>query len=307
MQKVILYTHKLNPIGGIETFCYNFCKRLSPYIDITFLYTEADMKQLLRISDHVNTVKYTGQHLTCDTLIMASAWGKNPENVQADKVIQMIHADYGAYIKNWNFTYTPWHKTTHHLAVGQHVKNSFEKTQNKTVDYLVYNILDNFSPKERVKSNHLRLITLSRISKEKGFPRMVKLCEMLEDAEIPFTWHVFGDTSTPYAKRIIPEFRRYPVKFECVTGTGQHILHNYDYLVQLSDTEGMPYCILEALQSLTPVITTDYPSSKELIHDGVNGYILPMDMNFDIDKLLKIPKLHSFTELGTENDWIKIL
>jgi glycosyltransferase involved in cell wall biosynthesis len=78
--------------------------------------------------------------------------------------------------------------------------------------------------------------------------------------------------------------------------------------VQLSDTEGMPYCIQEALQALTPVITTNYPSVHELVKDGENGYILDMELsNFDIEKLQKIPKLQEYKEKSTEADWLEIL
>ena len=55
---------------------------------------------------------------------------------------------------------------------------------------------------------------------------------------------------------------------------------NADYLVQLSDTEGYSYSIVEALSVGTPVIATDFAvASEQGIVDGKTGWILPMDMS----------------------------
>lgn len=62
-----------------------------------------------------------------------------------------------------------------------------------------------------------------------------------------------------------------------------------DYAVLLSSTEGLPYTIQEALQYGTPCIVTDIGGNTEVIKDGVNGYIVPLDMNFDINKIKNVP------------------
>lgn len=60
-----------------------------------------------------------------------------------------------------------------------------------------------------------------------------------------------------------------------------------DYGVQLSDTEGYSYFVNECLQYGTPMITTNFDSVFESVEDGVNGYILDMDLsNLDIDKIM---------------------
>lgn len=237
---------------------------------------------------------------------MASAWGTNPEKtIEANRYVQTVHADYDAYVKNWNFTYTPGKKTTHHVAVGQHVANSFEKVCPQKIDKVIYNLLSPYTPGLKTKSNKLRLVTLSRISKEKGFERMIEFARKLKEAKIEFIWDVFGDITTPHARRIIPKFPQ-SVKFRGVTNA--RVIENYDYLVQLSDTEGMPYCILEALQARTPVISTDYHSIHELIKDGKNGHILKMDLsNFNSENIKKIPILAPYIEKSTEADWLEIL
>jgi len=149
----------------------------------------------------------------------------------------------------------------------------------------------------------LKLITLSRISKEKGFERMVKLANLIP---VPFTWDVYGNTSGAYAKSIIPQFPE-QVHFKGFDQNAKDYIKDYDYLVQLSDTEGCPYVILEALQAKTPVITTNYPSAKELVTQGVTGHILDMELtNWKIILNNKI-KITTFNPKSSVQDWINFL
>jgi hypothetical protein len=38
----------------------------------------------------------------------------------------------------------------------------------------------------------------------------------------------------------------------------------------------------------------------ELIQDGINGYVVPLDMKFDINKILKIPKCPEYDNHAKE-------
>ena len=71
----------------------------------------------------------------------------------------------------------------------------------------------------------------------------------------------------------------------------QDYIARADYLVQLSDQEAYSYSVLEALINNTPVICTPVPSFAEQgVKDGVNGYVVPFDMDFDVYKLLDVPE-----------------
>ena len=90
---------------------------------------------------------------------------------------------------------------------------------------------------------------------------------------------------------------------------GKDYIAEADYLVQLSSEEAFCYSVVEALEIGTPVIVHPLPVFEELkIKDGKEGYIIPFDMNFDTEKLWKIPKVKYKYNNGTiVSKWKQIL
>ena len=303
MRNIILYHNNLLKFGGVDTFVYNFVKKMSKFYDILFLYTTANAENLERISKYVKTEKYNkDKKYICDVCICASAWGQYPETVIAKtgRYIQMVHADY-IRAKEVDFTYNKWHKTTEHVGVSDYVCKVFKKLYPKEKITRIYNILDEVQETKPI----LKLISATRVSKEKGYDRMLKLAQELKKANVKFRWTIFTDLNLYNQKPFNME--------EIVYIQPSHDFWDYikeaDYGVQLSDTEGYSYFINECLQYGTPVLCTDFPSVYESVEDGVNGYILDMDLkNLDIDKIVnKIPKDFKYIEKCNVEDWIEIL
>lgn len=142
------------------------------------------------------------------------------------------------------------------------------------------------------------MISATRIpapDKGKNELRMRKLAEMLTEKNIPFLWLNFSEGALSgmpkgfYNMPSTPDIQPYIAKA--------------DYLVQLSDSEAYSYSLLEALTNETAVLCTPFPSATESgVIDGVNGYIIPFDMSFDVTKLLDVPQ---FTDKHSNTDIIK--
>lgn len=133
--EVAVYISGLNKIGGVETFALNLCNRTG--FDLIF-----DMAALLPLKK----IKHKAYHIDyCnkkyDVLIIATAWGRMPNNIKAKKYVQMIHADLEAYIAGWNFNYKKLPYTTHHVCVGRHVAKQFELVTGYKCDKVIYNLL----------------------------------------------------------------------------------------------------------------------------------------------------------------------
>ena len=301
--KLILYHNNLLKFGGVDTFVYNFVKKMNKYFDILFLYTTADKNNLERIKKYVKTEQYNkDKKYICDICICASAWGQYPDSViaKSGRYIQMVHADY-IKAKEIGFIYNKWHKTTEHIGVSNYVCKIFKELYPNEKITRIYNILDEVKETKPI----LKLISATRVSKEKGYERMLKLAQELKKANIRFRWTIFTDLNLYNQKPFDLE--------EIVYMKPSHDFFDYikesDYGVQLSDTEGYSYFINECLEYGTPVICTDFPSVYESVENGKNGYILDMNLsNLDINKIVNnIPNNFVYKEKCKENDWIELL
>lgn len=211
----------------------------------------------------------------------------------------MKHANY-KYLQDTgklDLQYIPCDRVTEHLACGKFVAEMYKEVSGIEIPY-IQNIL---APKVKTEKI-LRLVTCSRIYDEaKGWNRMLKMCEMMKQAKIKFEWIIFSEFPEGVTQAPYPEMHVYKPTFNIFD-----YVVDADYVVLLSDSEGLPLQILEGLQYQTPAIVTDVGGCTELIKDGVNGYVVPLDMNFDINRIKKIPKLKPY-QGTTADDWCDFL
>ena len=259
----VLYVPHFNIIGGIETYCYELAKKYKDK-DITFVYSDetSDRKQLNRIRKYCRVIKQpygSKQKIQCKRLFIM--YRSNIDLFEADEVIQIIHADYEAQKLKPNLD----KRIKEHYAVSKSVAESYERISGVKVG-VAYNPLTIEKPKKI-----LRLISATRLTKEKGKERMIKLANALDKAGIPYEWRIFTNDSLPIPnENVIYMKPRLDIR---------DYIADADYLVQLSDTEAFSYSILESLCLGTPVIITPIPSSIEMgVKNGINGYILDFSM-----------------------------
>ena len=259
----VFYVPHFNIIGGIETYCYELAKKYNN-IDITFVYSDetSDRKQLNRIRKYCRVIKQpygSKQKIQCKRLFIM--YRSNIDLFEADEVIQIIHADYEAQKLKPNLD----ERIKEYYAVSKAVAEAYERISGVNVK-VAYNPLTIEKPKKILK-----LISATRLTKEKGKDRMIKLANALDKAEIPYEWRIFTNDSLPIPnENVIYMKPRLDIR---------DYIADADYLVQLSDTEAFSYSILESLCLGTPVIITPIPSSIEMgVKNGINGYILDFSM-----------------------------
>lgn len=296
-KKIILYQSYLCKIGGVETFIYNWCYSLRNYYDVLVLYGGADEDQLSRLSRIVNVELYNKlKTYTCDILLRNSVWGDVPYNIEAKRKIEMRHADY-KYLLEKGRLYQQYRDMgiREIVACGEHVgKMSSEVLHDNPI--VIPNIL---AP--RVKTNKIiRLISCTRLDSEKGWDLMQIMMKMMDEAKIKFQWDIFT------RKDNFQRCDREDVHFHESRFDIWDYLANSDYTVLLSKVEGKPYTVQESLQYQVPCIVTDIPGCTEMVKDGVNGYVVPLDMNFDIKRILNIPKCPEYDNHALEK-WLEYL
>ena len=272
--QVIIYTNSIDEIGGVETFCFNFCKVMSEYYDIICLYDSIADSQLRKLMKVVRCVKNNPSiPIICDTIIINRLMVDIPENITYKKSVQMVHC-----IKQWATWKIPQDRDII-VNVSQASKDSFHEEAENGI------VVHNITLEEEVKEA-LILVSAMRVGAEdKQFndERCKKFAELLKEAEIPFMWIYFGDREMHDAPK--------GMIYGGLTHNIKPFMKAADYLVLLSGSEAFNYSLIEALELETPVIVTPLPQNKDMrIKDGVNGYIVPFEVEgFDVKKLLKKP------------------
>ena len=273
--KNVIYFPNLNCVGGVETYCYEMGLKYGKDFDITVLYRNGDANMVNHISEVCRVLRYRpGDRIVCDVFIFGYGWERDMfDNLEAKEIIQTFHADY--ICRHLNPCNDP--RITRRFGVAENTTKGIRDHYEWAKD--IETMYNPYTPKKPRKV--LNLISATRLTAEKGFERMVAFADALDAAGIPFHWTVYTDIQ-----------REFPNKSVAVMPHRLDILDfvaNADYLVQLSDTEGYSYSIVEALSVGTPVICTAFAVAEEQgIVNGKNGFILPMDMSdLPIDAIYK--------------------
>lgn len=288
--QVVLYINSINVVGGIGTFIYNFCKTMSDYYDITYVVNKASELHINYMSNVVKVLTNPKTKIICDTLIMLRILDQIPENIEYSKSIRMCHA-----CKTNPSLHIP-QDTDYIVNVSETSKQSFGKEAEKGI--VIHNMISQYEHKPIILMSATRIPAADKGNNEK---RMMKLAEMLNNADIPFLWLNFSDGKLEN-----------PPKGFINMGLHMNASEYFGaatYVVQLSDREAWPYTVLEALVQGVPVLVCPFESAFEMgVKDGVNGYVVPFDMDFDVRKILTVPRFnYGYEDKVIEKKWIELL
>ena len=279
--KNVLYFPNFNSIGGIETFCYEFGLKYGKDYDITVIFQHGDAEMMRKISKVCRVIRYReGDEIICDVFIFG--YGHEIiEYVQAKRIIQTFHADY----INLHLNPSMDARITDRFGVAENTTKGIREHYEWAKD--IVTMYNPYTPKKPRKV--LKLVSATRLTPEKGFDRMVTLAARLDDAGIPFHWLVFTDKPREFPNKNVTVL---PARLDVLD-----FIADADYLVQLSDTEGYSYSIVEALSVGTPVIVTDIPVATEQgVVNGKTGFILPFDMSdVPVDAIYKGLRKFAYT------------
>ena len=289
--KNVIYFPHLNVCGGIETFCYEFGLMFGKKYDITLIFQNGDPNMVRKIAETCRVIRYRdGDEIECDTFIFG--YGHEIiEHVKAKRIIQTFHADY--ICRHLNPCMDG--RITDRFGVADNTTNGIREHYEWAKD--IVTMYNPYTVKKPRKVLHL--VSATRLTAEKGFARMVRLAEELDKSGIPWHWYVFTDSTVEFPNVNVTTL---PARLDVLD-----FIADADYLVQLSDTEGYSYSIVEALSVGTPVICTALPVADEQgVINGKTGFILPFDMSeIPIDAIYKgLPK---FTVQPRESHYEKVL
>lgn len=165
---------------------------------------------------------------------------------------------------------------------------------------------------ERDTQAPLRVVFLGRLDEQKGLGRLAETVRATHEDHIE--WRLIG-------KAVLESNEELPKDIvsllEPPVWTPKELFEIYDWadvMVLLSSFEGLPLTILEAMRQGTVVVATDVGAVSEVVQDGENGILLPLNdavsscvkalRRLSRDRaLLKTLSVRSFQDMA-RRDWI---
>ena len=268
--KNILYVRDISLIGGVESFVYEMVKKYHG-LDIAVVCKQIEINQLRRLSKYCQVYKHYGEQIKCDVAIINYDTSIIPYINEDAKIYQVIHGDYSDPAYKCKPPTDP--RVYKYIAITKHIQNNWEKLTGYS------NVMLGYNPLTIEDKEPLVLVSATRLSRVKGKERMQKLAQALDKARVNYIWYIFTtDKDVEFSPNCIYMKPRLDVN---------KWIAKADYLVQLSDTEGLSYSINEALYRNIPVIVTPLPYLKEIgVEDGKNAYILDFSCS-NVDEIAK--------------------
>ncbi|WP_133512492.1 glycosyltransferase family 4 protein [Candidatus Thiosymbion oneisti] len=138
-----------------------------------------------------------------------------------------------------------------------------------------------FTPFERERDGPFRVLLASRLLWEKGIREYIVAAERL-GSRVRGVEFLLAGVSDPGNPAAVPEADIAQWDEAGVVKVLGHVedmarlMHTVDLVVLPSYREGAPKGLIEAAAMGLPIITTDAPGCREVVDDGVNGFLVPV-------------------------------
>ncbi|MDF0727760.1 glycosyltransferase [Cytobacillus sp. S13-E01] len=251
------------------------------------------------------------------------------DKVNSKKKIGWIHTNYTNSGLDSNFD-APYLKQLDHIVTvskecAESIKETFQDLSKKV--RVIYNIvsprlikeLSNHSIHEALTDEeYTNIVTVSRLSHEKGIDLAVKSCEILLRKGYKVRWYIIGEGNERRNLERLIEKKDLKNNFKLlgIKENPYPYIRMADIYVQPSRYEGKSIAIDEAKILLKPIIVTNFNTAKDQIIDGTDGVVVDIneeEISNGIERLIinitltkDIINNLSLQDLGTEEEVKKL-
>jgi glycosyltransferase involved in cell wall biosynthesis len=213
------------------------------------------------------------------------------QKVRAKKKIAWIHTDYSRVQVNVDSETQMWDAYDHIASISEAVTERFLQTfpglsekiiliENILPEKLIRRQADVFSVEDEMLEKGIRLLSIGRYCAQKNFDNIPDICARLVRAGLDVYWYIIGFGSD---ENLIKEkIRQFGVEDRVIMLGKKDNPYPYidacDVYVQPSRYEGKSVTVREAQMLGKPVIITNYSTAKSQLEDGVDGIIVPLDL-----------------------------
>jgi galacturonosyltransferase len=154
--------------------------------------------------------------------------------------------------------------------------------------------LERFSVKPYPEGNTVKFAFISRIMKEKGIDQYLEAAKAIKEKYPNMEFHICGFCESEYEGRLDEFNKNAIVIYHGMIRNVDEFLEDIHCVVHPTYyPEGMSNVLLESCACGRPIITTNRSGCREIVDDGVNGYIVNQKDSNDL--IAKIEKFLSLT------------
>jgi glycosyltransferase involved in cell wall biosynthesis len=181
------------------------------------------------------------------------------------------------------------------LEKGFAEKERTERIPGSGVDY------NHYAPREVERKGTFSFIYISRLIKDKGIVEYVQAAKALKEKGLPVECRVLGPLWTQNVKSLSvseEELKQWIdkgwINYLGETSDVRDFIANADCVVLPSYREGTSNVLLESSSMAKPCITTDTTGCRDIVKDGVTGYLCRVQDGADLAE--KMEKMFNLTE-----------
>lgn len=215
-------------------------------------------------------------------------------NVRAKKKIGWIHTDYTRILIDAEEELKMWERLDCIASIseeaGKRFCEVFPSLKSKVV--LIENILNAEFIRKRADECSVTLcdnpsvttlLTIGRFSPPKKMEEIPLICKKILEQGVSIKWYIIGYGSEEIERIVRDNAEKEGVENKVIILGKKENPYPYikacDIYVQPSRYEGKSITVREAQILCKPVIITNYPTAKSQVVDGVDGIIVPLDVD----------------------------
>ncbi len=151
------------------------------------------------------------------------------------------------------------------------------------IDIKKYDIKD-INTRKRVRDNlglsdnNIMILTVAEVNANKNHLQLINTIKQIEITDQIYCYIVgYGDHKRKLCDYVKQNGLEERIRFLGFRRDIPELLSASDFFCLFSYREGLPKCIMEAMAAGKPVIASNVRGNKDLIKDGVNGLLVPLN------------------------------
>ena len=170
--------------------------------------------------------------------------------------------------------------------------------------YAIYNPIENFGSDSIYDKESKTIISVGRLTYQKGFDRLVDLADEVLIPHPDWEWHIYGEGEDREALQTSIKEKGLSNQLKLM-GNVSDMDKRYResaMFVMTSRFEGLPMTLLEAKEYKLPIVSYDIETGpREFIIDGKNGYLIKENDKSEMIKKINNYKRVEFSEKALDD------